>query len=220
MIDTLDKITDEIIKYFITLPTLLLVVWVIVSLFFFIWLKIEYHYNINFLKLIVHRKDLIAQSNKVMEQLQQCDDESKQLEEERRHQRKVEESLDIVKNGLQKENLEIEKKIKLYDRMSRQANVQDESELVEHICKIITKLPSSNSFAKQMKQYVAIQQNVGSSYRVNEKVKKILVRELDGSKYQKALINIYDNLMAFHHNPILISWIIWSQFGASETALR
>ena len=87
MIDTLDKITDEIIKYFITLPTLLLVVWVIVSLFFFIWLKIEYHYNINFLKLIVHRKDLIAQSNKVMEQLQQCDDESKKLEEERRHQR-------------------------------------------------------------------------------------------------------------------------------------
>ena len=212
MIDTLDKIVNEIIKYFITLPTLLLVVWLFVSLIFFIWLKIEYHYDINFFKLIVHRKDLIAQSNKVMEQLQQCDDEAKKLEEERRHQKKVEESIDIVKNGLRKESSAIDKKIKQYDKMSKRANVQDEKELVEHICKIIAKFPSANSYVKSMKPYIAIQQNMGSSYKVNNEVKKILENELDGSKYQKVLINIYDNLMTFHHNPILVSWIIYSQF--------
>ena len=48
IVDTLDKVTNEIIKYFITLPMLLLAVWLLVSLAFCIWLKIEDHYNINF----------------------------------------------------------------------------------------------------------------------------------------------------------------------------
>lgn len=56
IVDTLDKVTNEIIKYFITLPMLLLAVWLLVSLAFCIWLKIEDHYNINFFKLIIHKK--------------------------------------------------------------------------------------------------------------------------------------------------------------------
>ena len=212
MIDTLDKITNEIIKYFITLPTLLLVVWLIVSLIFFIWLKIEYHYDINLFQVIVHRKKLIAQSNKVMEQLQQCGDESKKLKEERLRQEKLEESLNIVKNGLREKSLVIDKKIKLYEQMSKPANAQDENELVEQTCKVIAKLPSSNSYAKSMKPYVAMQQNMGSNYMVNQEVREVLKNELDGSKYKKVLINIYDNLMSFYHNPILVSWIIYSQF--------
>lgn len=212
IVDTLDKVTNEIIKYFITLPMLLLAVWLLVSLAFCIWLKIEDHYNINFFKLIIHKKNLIKQSDKVMKRLQQCDDESKRLEKERLHQRKVKEGLDIIKNGLRKESLEINKKIKLYDQMTKQAKIQEENELVEHICKIITKLPSANSYAKNIKPYVAMQQNMGSNYMVNGKVREVLEDELNGSEYQKVLMSIYDNLMSFHHNPILVSWIIYSQF--------
>ena len=100
MIDVLNKLTDEIIKYFVTLPTLLLVVWLSVSLIFCIWLKIENYYDINFFKLITQRKNLIKQSNKVMKRLQQCEDESKRLEKERLHQKKVQEDLNIIKSGL------------------------------------------------------------------------------------------------------------------------
>lgn len=212
MIDTLDKIADEIIKYFITLPIYLLAVWLLVSLIFCIWLKTEDHYNINFFKLILHRKNLIKQSDKVMKRLQQCNDESKRLEKERLHQKKVQEGLNIIKSGLREENIAIDKKIKLYDRMSKQAKTKEEDELVEHICKVIAKLPSTNSYGKSMKHCIAIQQNIGSSYRVNNEVREILMSELSGSKYQKTLINIYDNLMSFHHNAVLVSWIIYSQF--------
>ena len=212
MIDVLNKLTDEIIKYFVTLPTLLLVVWLSVSLIFCIWLKIENYYDINFFKLITQRKNLIKQSNKVMKRLQQCEDESKRLEKERLHQKKVQEDLNIIKSGLREENIAIGKKIKLYDRMSKHAKTKEEDELVEHICKVIAKLPSTNSYAKKMKPYIAIQQNIGSSYRVNNEVRGILMNELVESKYQKTLINIYDNLMSFHHSPILVSWIIYLQF--------
>lgn len=216
--EMLEHITNVIIHYVVSLPIITLLVWITVNFLFFIWLKIEDHYCIDLFYQLIHRKRLVRQASEVKKELEQCKRRKVFLDKRVKRINEREDELAIEEEILANKQAEFKKAKEEFERMSHRIQGQEENSLVERVCKVISKLPSSN-YSKRMKPFISLyQNNMGDSYQINRHVRQILDDELKNSNDRKILLSIFDSASRLGHNSILLSWLIWSQFGASETA--
>lgn len=213
VISRLEHIVYTLFHLLITGPILFVMGVAISGVIFGLWMKIEENYGINILKEVAHHQQLVNNAKKLSD-IQDENEETKkyiaqswQKINKRRHQ------LQEKERELNDKSIDLSAKVGQFERNYKVANYESEEKLTERICKVIGKLPSSNSYSKKMRPYLALTQaDVGGSYVINENVRRILEDELKSNEYKAVLMKVYDNLIGYHHNPILVSWIIWSQF--------
>lgn len=213
IISTLEKIVYTVFHFLITGPILFVLGVVISGVIFGLWLKVEETYGISIFKEIAYHQQLVKDAKKLSDIHNENEETKKYIAQSWQKINKRRHQLQDKERELNNKSIDLSVKIDHFERNFRVANSKNEEKLTERICKVIGKLPSSNNYSKKMKPFLALTQaNVGGNYVINENVRRILEEELQSNEYKSTLMKIYDNLIGLHHNPILVSWIIWAEF--------